>query len=552
MVHQPIFSYPGIPDYKSASYTLVHGISPGRIQVRCVAGTANPAPRGTARFSDPGTGVSILIPDCHVDSAHLEAAGSGEQMIRFDILDGRWRWRFGRISGQWNLRNKDGSAIVMGTEKKPRELAKLCLEAMGVRGADLGRMPDEARPFVDWDVTNPASALAGLADACGCAVVYKPGGRVSVEPIGVGRMLPLNGYTASGDAGYDPPELPLGIEFVAGATMYQVDLELEAVGEDVNGEIKLLDDLSYKPKKKPWSEIVVPECMDVEKKFRDLAQKSVYKMYRIKAPEYLPGIEKKKQNKIQSIDELLPLLGNQVEADEMPDDTRQRRPAWIYGKFTKKDTTFPIIPPRTKVDPNLNKKPEGLYTRSFNVDRERGLVIFSEPCYQFEQSTNGYKTKPADIRLRIAVNWRRPDTRGLEHWSTLRGKKTSKDNPIVIFRSDVALELYENHEKKKVFNNEKIVEQQAKFYLDQAVAELQPKPIGSGVYAGIQNIEPDGAIRQVMWSISDDGDMAAKTSASLNMEQLVADVSYEERRLLEKVQHSLKVQAQNQQAKAVR
>lgn len=545
---QPRFSYPGIMDYQSASYTLSHGTIPGKIQVRCVAGTANPAAKGTARFIDPTTGVTVQLPDCIVDSAHIELSPRGDRIIRFDIFDQRWRWRFGRISGQYNLRNEDGSQILPGTEKTPRELAKLCFDAMGIDRGDVSKMPNKARPFIDWDVKNPSSALASLADTVGCSVVLKTNGRVSIEPIGVGKNLPFNAFSLSGDTGFDPPELPLGIEFVAGATKYQVDFELEAVGEDFDGSIKPIDDLSYKPAN-GWS-FETPWMDNVGKLFQELAQQSVYKMYRIKIPKYLPGVEKKRENKLTSIDEVLPLLDAQNDFDVMPDDSKKRRKPWVYGLFAQGETTLEQRRGK-KPEPDLENTPDQHYKRSFEVDHARGIVIFSEQVYDFVDNGTKDLTKPADIRLRVAVNWRRPKTRALEHWTQLRGRSSARENPIVINRSDVALERKLDVINFRPTDNEGEVKDQAKFYLDQAVAELQPRPIGSAQYVGIHPIEPDGAIRQVSWSIMTDGSMASKTVASLNTEQLVLDASYEEKRLFEKVQQSLILQQQNQQAKGV-
>lgn len=545
---QPRFTYPGITDYESVSYTLSHGTVPGKIQVRCVAGTANPAAKGTARFTDPTTGATVLLPDCHIDSAHIELSPRGDKIIRFDIFDQRWRWRFGRISGQYNRRNEDGSQIIPGTEKTPRELAKLCFDAMGVVRGDVSKMPNKPRPFIDWDVRNPASALASLADTVGCAVVLKTNGRVSIEPVGLGKDLPLNVYSLSGDTGFDPPELPQGIEFVAGATKYQVDFDLEAVGEDVDGSIKPIDDLSYKPKggwafDTDWLDNTPPQ-------FQELAQQSIFKMYRIKIPKFLPGVEKKRENKLDSIDDVLPLLDVQNDFDVMPDGVKKRRKPWVYGLFAQGQTTLDQRRGKTP-EPDLINNPDQHYKRSFEVDAERGVVIFSEQVYEFVDNGTKELKRPADIRLRVSVNWRRPGTRALEHWTQLRGRASARENPIVIHRSDIALERKLDVISFRPTDNEDQVKEQAKFYLDQAVAELQPRPIGSAQYVGIQPIEPDGAIRQVSWSIMSEGSIASKTVASLNTEQLVLDASYEEKRLFDKLQQGLNLQQQNQQAKGV-
>lgn len=548
MASQPIFTYPGITDYLSVSYTLSHGIQPGKLHVRCVAGTASPAAQGTARFIDPGTGVTVELPDCRVDSAHVELTPGGEQIIRLELLDQRWRWRLGKISGQYNLRIEEPTQIVPGTEKSPRELARLCLAAMNIRHADLTRMPNQDRPFIDWDIANPASALAALAETVGCTVVLKTNGRVSIEPVGRGKPLPINGFLLQAGSSYDPPELPLGIELVAGPTRYQVDFELEAVGEDIDGEIKPIDELSYKPKQ-GWA-LEGPWTDNVDPRYQELSQQSLFKLYRIQAPDYLPGVPKNNGNRVQSIDEVLPLLPHQIDDDLLPDKTRKRRRPWVYGTYAKgelaaaKQTTQPP-------NPNLSKHPEQRYPRGFTIDLRRGIVRFAEPVFDYIDNGTKQLRKPADLRLRTAVHWRRDQTRALQHWSMLRGRKSSRDAPLVVHRSDIALEVKHDEKTSRVHDNHDQIAELARFTLDQTIAQLRPHPIASAQYVGLQPIEPDGAIRQVSWRIETDGPVASKTTASLNSEQLLLDASYEEKRLLEKVRQNLLWQQQTQQARGV-
>ncbi|MEW4564722.1 hypothetical protein AB1K70_19435 [Bremerella sp. JC770] len=551
MSSQPIFSYPGITDYLSASYTLSHGTQPGKVHVRCVAGAAQPAAQGTVRFLDPGTGVTVTLPDCRIDSAHVELTSRGDQIVRFEILDQRWRWRHGRISGQYNLRTEDPAQIVPGTEKSPRALAQLCFAAMGIKHGDVSRMPNQTRPFIEWDIANPASALAALAEMVGCTVVLKTNGRVSIEPVGHGKPLPVNGFLLQGRTTYDPPELPQAIELVVGPTKYQVDFELEAVGEDIDGEIKPIDQLSYQPKQgwafeSPWTDNVDP-------RHQELSQQSLFKMYRIKLPDYLPGVPKKHGNRLKHLDEVLPLLPHQIDDDLLPDNTRKRRRPWVYGTFDKGE---PSAQPQTatrqtRQPTNLSQHPEQRYLRGFTLDHQRGIVRFAEPVFDYIDNGTHQLRKAANLRLRTAVHWRRSDTRALEHWSLRRGRQSARDNPLVLHRRDIALEVKQDEKTSRVRDNADEVSQQARFTLDQALAQLRPQPIASAQYVGLQPIEPDGAIRQVSWHIETDGPMASKTTASLNSEQLLLDASYEEKRLLEKVRQNLLWQQQHQQARGV-
>ncbi|MFN3151379.1 hypothetical protein [Bremerella sp.] len=121
----------------------------------------------------------------------------------------------------------------------------------------------------------------------------------------------------------------------------------------------------------------------------------------------------------------------------------------------------------------------------------------------------------------------------------------------MIHRRDIALEVKQDERTSRVRDNHDEVARQARFYLDQTIAQLRPQPIASAQYVGLQPIEPDGAIRQVSWRIDSDGLVASKTTASLNCEQLLLDASYEEKRLMEKVRQNLLWQQHTQQARGV-
>lgn len=537
--------YPGIPDWLSFRYVLSHGISPGRISVRSLPERSNPAVTGTARLVFGG--VTIEIPDCRLDRIDFEVDDSGRQVARYEILDGRWKWRGGHISGRYNVRTKGGDSVESGTEKTPRELATLCLNEMGVRSFEVKRMPNQARPYVDWDYDIPAKALADLCDSLNCTVVYQPGGRVSIEQVGQGRGLSITNLSTSGEVNLVPPRLNEGLKFVAAPTLYQMDFELDAVGEELDGTVRRLNNLSYTPPG-GWADEMIPGFPNVAAASRELAQQSVYRMYRIVFPTPLfpPGKPQVAANEIDRLEQILPLIPHQVEQDEFPDGSKQRRPPWVYGTFNKGTATYPTNPPNLPPNPDLNRAPADFYSRSFTLDRERGIVIFSEPVYDLDTSVQGFRTRQPRLNLRVAVTLRDSKTRGVERWTKLRGKDGKSQRALIVERSDIGLEYYENHRTGRVIDNLAEVEKQAGYYLDAARDNLQKFPGGSVQYAGFVPIAPDGAIRQVSWSV--DGSGVATTLASLNREQPGEDMSFEEKRLFERMMENLAKQRQQQQA----
>ncbi|UUO04619.1 hypothetical protein M4951_14595 [Blastopirellula sp. J2-11] len=528
---EAVFEYPGIGDFSEVRYTLSHGISPGRITIRGAPDAIRPIAEGTAFFRYAGS--VIQMPDCRFDRLTIEASGDGRSIARVEILDQRWRWRFGHISGEYNIRVDDGEAIAHGTEKTPQALAQLCLEAMGQRRFDVSKMPNQLRPYVLWDYKIPALALADLADACGCRVVLKIGGSVAIEPAGQGETLPITLAAIAGEAIYDWPETPAALKFVAAPNVYQMDFDLAPVAVEPNGDIVALDDVHYQPKPEGWKNEPVLELPNVEAAHRELAQSCVWKYYQIQPKFTLPGDPQQRENRIEQIAEVLPLLPHQVEADKLPDKTMRRRPPWVYGLFEKGAATFPQTRENEEPDPNLNDVPQDLYTRGFTVDHQRGLVIFTEPVFLHRQVDDNYEVHPAKLKLRIACQRRDKQTRGVVRWEVSPQKPARQTAALTILRDDIAREVYFNHKLKKVVSNEPDVKRQAEYYLQATAKELQASQPGTLTYDGFWPIQPDGAIRQVSWIINSSG--KGSTIVSRNREDDLVEMSYRERRLLERV-----------------
>src|SRR5690606_26877208 len=157
--------------------------------------------------------------------------------------------------------------------------------------------------------------LARLAESYGCRVVLKLNNSVSLEPLGVGAPLPTINLETSND-GLDPPERPDRLILVCGRTEHQLDLELEAVGEDVDGMFKPFNQLSYFGQlANGFVDIDIPFfSMIANKQVRALAQRSIYKAYRIKTPFTVPRMEPNGPPiVVNDLKQILPLLDRQVE-----------------------------------------------------------------------------------------------------------------------------------------------------------------------------------------------------------------------------------------------
>src|SRR5581483_10810005 len=221
---QGLASFPGVGSVKSADYTMSHGITPGVCTLVCAPQAGLEAVVGPLVFTFGRA--AVTLPDCKIES-HVYEQGAAGQLWHLTIHDRRWKWQYGEISGSYNLRAEDGS-LDPDRAKAPQDLAKLCLAEMGETAADVSAMPNYTRPLVEWDRTNPAQALAALADEAGCRVVLGLDNVVRVVPTGVVREQSPT---------IKIPDVPRALVVSCGKTRYQCDFGLQAVGLELDGTI---------------------------------------------------------------------------------------------------------------------------------------------------------------------------------------------------------------------------------------------------------------------------------------------------------------------------
>ena len=243
-----------------------HGITPGVASLEILPQALPPDLAGPLVISD-GIGI-VTLPDCRVDSIRAEKDSGG---IRYylTIKDRRWRWKnCGGISGRYNVVDPSGqyskitpnafgdyptrlarpTRYIPWTLKTPYQLAILCLTAMRETAytVDLPNTVDTL-PQINWDWTNPAQALQSLCNQFGRRIIYDWfTDTVNVVQLGIGLDLPTGSYSLDTPA-YTNLQRPDSIILVGAPIRYQILMKLEAVGEDWDGSIRPINDLSYVP-----------------------------------------------------------------------------------------------------------------------------------------------------------------------------------------------------------------------------------------------------------------------------------------------------------------
>lgn len=259
--------WPGALSVISCTYTNSHGIYPGYAELTINEQDSDFAEVGNLIITD-GVG-EVVIPDCKVDRASVNNDLSGRTWT-LSIFDRRWKWQnLGQVSGCYNQLDDHGK-LIPWTIRSPYELAVLCLEAMGEKNyiidlpygltkldgvmhgqlnpPHIGVVPTTGtNPPINWVQEPPAQALANLAEQFGRRVVYRLGtNSVAVWKPGFGAALP-DGSIAHESPAINSPETPTGVAVVGGPTKYQAKVLLEPVGEEWDGSVKPINQLSYRP-----------------------------------------------------------------------------------------------------------------------------------------------------------------------------------------------------------------------------------------------------------------------------------------------------------------
>ena len=244
MATHAVLEFPGLEEVQSVTFTLNRGVAPSLCQVVAVPNPRLVAERGDLVIHNGEE--RIVFRDCALDRGSLDSGGGGQQATLY-ISDRRWKWQFGKLFGNWNLRDAEG-VVIPRWEKKPSELLLLIFAALNEENPDLEDVDDNVlRPDVFWDETPPAQALRDLLGVLNMDVVLGLDDRVKVVRIGKGDPLPEGNDVRTVSLGVDPAARPDAIEVQFQPNLYQEMLALEAVGLDLDGEVKPLAKLSYSP-----------------------------------------------------------------------------------------------------------------------------------------------------------------------------------------------------------------------------------------------------------------------------------------------------------------
>lgn len=409
------------------------------------------------------------------------------QTITLQILDSRWDWMNGHISGRYNVRQPDGT-IDANTEANAVLLASLLFEAMNVTDFDLSDLPDDTRPEVEWDFAQPADELDKLLNALNCDIAPMLDGSFRVVRLGTGAALPAAGKSSAAQGQTGDPR-PARVKSVGAPIEFQERFALEAVGLDTDGVWKPLDQLSYYPTDGFTSTHGFQQIED--EVARNLAKRSVFRCYRIR--EFAAG------------DWTLPdewgeiLSPRQIELEdgliewETIDGERRRKRPEVRGTWYDEQGSYEEVTNQLFVGP-------------FSIDQGRRMVRFSSAVYR--QIAEG-AFSPASLYLDCAFHAQEPEKEytGLPIRYTLAEEVPNADSSLdrVYEHDDLTLRMRVPYTdlttRGAVVSNLTEVRAMADAYNARHLAELAPDQQDEAIYPGIMWQELDGAIQTVRWQV---------------------------------------------------
>ncbi len=445
------------------------------------------------------------------------------------IYDRRWAWKFGAISGNYNLPapgvptsggvdlgySFSQSLVRADTMQSAQQLAAFCLQAMGETVYDVSALPDNVMPETHWSYENPAQALEQLCESLGCHVVLDlDSNGVRIVVVGEGADLP-DGPIQWASSSVAPQQAPSSLLFVGGQTVQQGFIPLTAVGRDTSGAIVPIDQLNYAPPNGWISEPVKFPSVTTEPA-RTYAEESVYRWWQPTVPFTAPD-----GTTVGDLKQLI-LFDRQLDTNLNPGDPN--------GATTQRPEIVGYFDPCYA---QLTSSPDTLltYHGSIQVDQNRCLVITGDQLVNCQYNQN----LPATIWLKTSFSLRDPDSQEPAHFTQLMALdgSTNPTQPQIVRHDEVVLQVRGGFNASgggSGSDNSGLVSQAASSYLQAVAAQYQPAESLDVPYVGIVPIQVDGAIQQVTYSIHSGEGGSCLTRASRNTEHSHYIPKYERRR----------------------
>jgi hypothetical protein len=580
--------WPGAVGCISCSYTCSHGVTPGIATLEIPEQDSSKIKSyGTLVITDGAR--TIKLPRARVVGINYNQSESGRSIV-LSIADRRWMYQYGAITGNWNQVDQypdpslfpagnfslQGSPYVPGTYRLASDLIDDCFAALNESNYIVPTPPNVVLP-VQWDSENPGQALAGILDQIGFRLCYSPVvDGMLVAPAGQGLTLPSNIPFTTNHPSISLPTKPNVIQLVGGDALFFDQLALEPVGMEYDGTFKPIAQLSYAP---PLGDpdpdfggslggwgycnpvtmatvVATPQLTKLQA--IELAKQYVWRTFRVKMVDVSEAYQKVEPpgpivagyGPIQYRQQIIlqpSIIGSTKELNGQPSS----KDAYVTGSIyvTENAGSVPLgLAKNISYGNTQQLNPIPLpYKPIIGVARQ--IVSFDRQM--FRNGGSGRRTKYMPPRLYLYTSFKIQNVIGrvpvrFVYGANFGGTSGGDDDnpniqggtpelgcpPQVLRHPELVLTTFATRDPSKqvtsVGNNLNDLRSAAQYYIDAANQQYQPQLAIDRTYAGIWPISPDGAIRQVTWSVG--GGRPATTQASLNSEHNYYVPQYPERR----------------------
>jgi hypothetical protein len=517
-------SYPGLSRIVSARVRFPRGVEPGRIVLDCVGTDQNPAGIGMVTLT-ASESQTIQFPDCVPIARAFRGVGSPPG-VTVTLVDRRWRWKYGTITGAYNVREGAGE---LRWPKTARELATMLAVAMDEPNADVQLLPDAVGPEVDWFGANPAAELALLAQSYGCVIGFTNQNRMTLYREGKGGGLPSLPRVFQSALAGETKQLPWAVSLYGGPDEFEMVLNLTPVGTETDGRILSIDQLSYKPAGQSWGRTYAGKFMAVtNEEHRKLAQRDVFRMFRVDGqgaigsttPEPTSFAAAHPSRAAITDLEQLEILNVRPGFVINEEGKKEPREARVFGVF---------LDPDEESDGNSAPKDPWPHDHSY---RDSGRIVqLQKPAVRIDASKDIVAPRlwfQTLVRVRDSTNNVEVATEYRQVVSNGPGPNAAQSNVLVLHHPEIVRQhavtvippATDNGTPPTVADDAaanaaelaaKTTE--ANYYIDATLDQYAPKPTGSMQAMGLWAVGHSGDITEVAWSL---GGGPPTTSLTLN------------------------------------
>lgn len=482
--------------------TQTVGARPDKFIAYCQLQNGSPDTSGlsTLQFSFAGSTITWFNVLC--DKGVKQITTHGHMQI-YELLDRRWSWKRAYYTRAYNVRQSDGTIDTVTQATIPQIVTDL----FGQIGdtADVSDITSTEFPEIVYDHDNVVDAIEELLGSRG--YVISPSMTTPVTKIwrkGNGLTIPNNGDLVSVNMSTNPPEIPQFLTCMCGKTLVQSKLKCDAVGEDTDGSIKRVNDLSYMPSG-GWEGTDLDSMgMIADPVSQQLALKTVGKWYQVVSQadgtynlnfggiNYCPG-----QIVVTSAWQYLPIQPVLLSSHNDIFGKKRFDEPFVEGTFYQ--SVANAQPPLQANTPAFTVQDE----LGFSIDPELGIVKFDDVALKMNLATN--KKTYADVYLTAAYAIHDNNTFVKDRYfnsNTLGGIGLDLFKKEELNRQIIAGYTSGTSTVNSLTDNTTALNTELQQYLLAAAYKYQTQDGLVAIYRGIYDFATDGINLQIRWDIA--------------------------------------------------